>query len=55
MTFDPQIAILVALFMAVGWTMTFAGVKKNVLEHKQRRRVCPSCGRAIHGRVCQAH
>jgi formate dehydrogenase maturation protein FdhE len=56
MTLDPQTAAtLAALFMAVGWTMTFAGLKKNVLEQKQRRRVCPACGRRIDGRVCQAH
>ena len=41
--------------MAIGYTMFFAGVKKNVLEHRQRRRVCPSCGRSIRGRVCDAH
>ena len=55
MTFDPQLATLVALFMAVAWTMTFAGVRKHMLEHKHRRRVCPSCGRHIDGPVCRAH
>ena len=55
MTFDPQIATFVALAMAVGWTMTFAGVKKHMLEQKARRRRCPSCGRSITGRVCNAH
>jgi hypothetical protein len=55
MTFDPQIATLAALLMAVGWTMWFAGLKKHMLEHKPRRRICPSCGRPIDGRVCRAH
>jgi hypothetical protein len=55
MTFDPQIAALAALVMAVGWTMTFSGLKKHMLEPKQRKRVCPACGRLIQGRVCRAH
>ncbi|HWH06015.1 MAG TPA: hypothetical protein VNT23_06235 [Gaiellaceae bacterium] len=55
MTPDPQLAATVALLMAVGWTMLFAGAKKHMLELKQRRRICPSCGRAITGRVCDAH
>jgi hypothetical protein len=55
MTLDPQVALLVTMTMAVGWTMCFAGVKKHMLEHKRRRRTCPSCGRTIDGRVCNAH
>jgi hypothetical protein len=55
MTFDPQIATLVAVMMAVGWTMTFSGLKKHMLELKRRKRVCPACGRHIEGRVCEAH
>lgn len=55
MTLDPQILTLAALMMAVGWTMTFSGLKKHMLELKQRKRVCPACGRAIPGRVCRAH
>ena len=43
------------IVMAAGWTMYFAGLQKHMLEHKQRRRVCPSCGRRIDGRVCNAH
>ena len=46
---------VVALVMVVGWTMAFAGVKKRALELKRRRRVCPSCGRRITGRVCDFH
>jgi len=56
MTLDfTQLAVLAALMMAVGWTMTFAGLKKHMLEQKPRKRTCPSCGRAISGRVCSAH
>ena len=55
MTPDPQIALFLALAMAIGWTMTFAGLKKNALELKNRKRTCPSCGRNIVGRVCSAH
>ena len=35
--------------MAIGWTMTFSGLKKHVLELKRRERTCPSCGRHISG------
>lgn len=55
MTLDPQIAVLVALFMAIGWTMTFSGLAKHALELKQRRRICPSCGKHISGAVCREH
>jgi hypothetical protein len=55
MTFDQQLIVSVALLMAVGWTMCFAGLRKHLLESRRRRRICPSCGRQIHGRVCDAH
>ncbi|MEO5576387.1 MAG: hypothetical protein ABIR67_07180 [Gaiellaceae bacterium] len=55
MTLDPQLVILAALAMAIGWTMTFSGLKKNVLELKRRHRICPSCGRYIVGSVCREH
>jgi hypothetical protein len=55
MTLDPQIAVLAAVTMAIGYTMFFAGLKKHALELKARKRVCPSCGRNIRGRVCDAH
>jgi hypothetical protein len=55
MTPDPQLAFTVALAMAFGWTMLHTGVRKHMLELKQRKRICPSCGRSIQGRVCQAH
>jgi len=46
---------VVALVMGGGWTMAFAGVKKPALDARRRRRVCPSCGRRITGRVCDFH
>jgi hypothetical protein len=55
MTRDPQIAILAALTMAIGYTMFFAGLKKHALELKRRKRIGPSCGRIIDGRVCPKH
>ena len=53
MTLDPM--VIAALFMFVAWTMIFAGLKKHQLEAKHRARRCPSCGRRIAGRVCDAH
>ncbi len=55
MTLDPQLVMFAALAMAVGWTMTFSGLKKHLLEQKRRRRVCPACGRHISGAVCREH
>ena len=52
---DAQLATTVAMALAIGWTMFFAGFKKNALELKQRRRICPSCGRRIDGTTCKAH
>ena len=36
----------------VGVWMAIAGVQKNALEWRRRKRTCPSCGRAISGRTC---
>ena len=55
MTSDPNVVLTVALATAIGWTMYFSGLKKNMLELRNRKRVCPSCGRSITGRVCSAH
>jgi hypothetical protein len=49
---DPNITILTAVSCAIGYLMIVAGVQKNALEHKRRRRCCPSCGRIIEARVC---
>jgi hypothetical protein len=53
MKLDP--VTLTALLLAIAWTMAFAGLKKNTLELRRRRRRCPSCGRNIDGRVCSRH
>jgi hypothetical protein len=39
----------------VGYLMVKAGLGKNALEQRRRRRICPSCGREIVGRRCTAH
>jgi hypothetical protein len=52
---EPQILILAALTMAIGYTMLFSGLKKHLLELKRPARVCPSCGRRIDGAVCREH
>jgi len=38
-----------------GYLMVKAGLGKNALELRRRRRICPSCGRVINGRHCDAH
>ena len=52
MHLDPHIAIAVVTTLGAGWLMMAAGVEKNALERRRRRRICPSCGREIHARVC---
>jgi len=52
MRLDPHIVLLAVLTLAIGWVMTVAGVQKSALEWRRRRRICPSCGREIHARVC---
>ena len=47
--------VLLASSMGVGYLMIVSGVLKNALEWKRRRRICPSCGREIHGRTCNSH
>jgi hypothetical protein len=47
--------ILVASSMGIGYLMVKAGLGKNALETRRRRRVCPSCGREILGRTCSGH
>jgi hypothetical protein len=52
LTIDLHIAMLALLTVGVGWMMLTAGMQKNALEWRRQRRVCPSCGREIHARVC---
>jgi hypothetical protein len=49
---DPHIAFAAMASLGAGWLMVKAGLQKSVLEHRRRRRVCPSCGREIQARVC---
>jgi hypothetical protein len=50
--FDPHTASLAVMTLGVGALMTAAGLQKNALELRKRRRRCPSCGRQIDARVC---
>ena len=52
MHLDPNITVFTAVSCAIGYLMIVAGMQKNALEHKRRRRSCPSCGRIIEARVC---
>lgn len=54
MTLNLHVALLAVLTLAIGWTMMSVGLQKSALEWRQRRRICPSCGREIHARVCAA-
>ena len=47
----PQITLFAAS-TGVALMMLVAGVQKNALEWRRRRRSCPSCGRHIEERVC---
>ena len=49
----PQVVSLFAASTGVGFLMITMGVQKSLLEWRQRRRACPSCGRTIEGRVCR--
>ena len=55
MKLDPNLAILFATTTGAAFLMLVAGVQKRALEWRQRRRLCPSCGRRIEGRTCRAH
>ncbi|HET8752450.1 MAG TPA: hypothetical protein VFM43_08005 [Gaiellaceae bacterium] len=52
MHLDPHVAIAAVTTLAAAWLMIVAGLQKSALERRQRRRVCPSCGREIRARVC---
>jgi hypothetical protein len=38
---DPQVELLMALASGAAWLMMKAGVSKNVLELKRKRKPCP--------------
>jgi hypothetical protein len=52
MTIDLHIVMIAILTVGIGWMMMMAGVQKSALEWRRQRRICPSCGREIHARVC---
>jgi hypothetical protein len=52
MAFDPHVAALMLSTAAAGLLMALAGVTKNGLEWRRRRRICPSCGRVLRGDAC---
>jgi hypothetical protein len=54
MQLDAHTAALVIVTVGIGWGMMVAGLQKNALEWRRRRRICPSCGREIQARVCGA-
>jgi hypothetical protein len=55
MTMNTQLMILLASTTGAGFLMVLAGMQKSTLEPRRRKRVCPSCGKQIEGRTCQAH
>ena len=52
MHLDPHVAVAAGATLAAAWLMITAGLQMSGLEHRRRRRVCPSCGREIQARVC---
>ena len=52
MSFDLHLAVLAITTLGIGWLMATAGLQKSALEWRQRRRICPSCGKEIRARVC---
>jgi hypothetical protein len=51
MSLDPHLAMLLST-TSVGLMMAIAGLRKNGLEWRQQRRICPSCGRELRGKAC---
>ena len=54
MHLDLHLVIAVITTLGAAWLMITAGLQKSALEHRKRRRVCPSCGREIQSRVCSS-
>jgi hypothetical protein len=51
MSLDPHMVMLLSTTGA-GLMMAIAGLRKNGLEFRQRRRICPSCGRELRRSAC---
>jgi NADH pyrophosphatase NudC (nudix superfamily) len=52
MSLGPHFAALVVSCSAAGLLMALAGIGKNGLEWRSRRRICPSCGRQLRYGAC---
>jgi len=50
-----QTLTLILSTTGIGYLMVRAGLGKHALEARRSRRVCPSCGREIVGRICNSH
>ena len=55
MSLDPHLAVLLVSTTAAGLMMSIAGIRKNGLEFRRRRRICPSCGRELRRSACACH
>jgi len=44
MYFSGDMAVTFLVLTSVAYLMMFAGLQKNALEWRRRRRSCPSCG-----------
>jgi NADH pyrophosphatase NudC (nudix superfamily) len=53
MAIDPHVGVLIASTAVAGLLMALTGVGKHGLEWRQRRRICPSCGRELRGGFCR--
>jgi hypothetical protein len=54
MAIDPHALALVVTTLCAGVLMTFSGLQKSALDWKNRRRLCPSCGRRLNsGCICR--
>jgi len=45
LSIDPHVELVMALASGAAWLMMKAGISKNGLELKRKRKACPSCGR----------
>ena len=54
MAFDSHLTTLAVATLGVGWVMAVAGLRKGALELRNRRRVCPACGRRLDAPRCRA-
>jgi hypothetical protein len=51
---DPHALALFALTFCVAVLMALSGMQKSALDWKNRRRMCPSCGRRLNsGCICR--